>query len=123
MRLNTDASILFKGEVVAGMVVGYVYAFWWDVVMDWGLGCPPSRILRTTILFDRWYYWVAVVADFVLRFVWVFSLLPVLTNQHAVDQHNPEKVIGRPDKVTGRLLFVLGVAEVWGSYLQVLTWC
>ena len=86
--------------MLLGMALGYVYAFWWDVVMDWG--CVSST--RANIIFVDMpgCYWAPILVDFVLRFVWVFSLLPVLTQQHAEDVNQR----------LAKVLPILGVAEV-----------
>ncbi|CAG7833657.1 unnamed protein product [Allacma fusca] len=45
--------------------------------MDWGLGDRRAKnpFLRGDLLFPSyWYYYVAVIADFILRFVWAISL-------------------------------------------------
>jgi len=52
-------------------------SFWWDVVMDWGLGKLKYGLLNDRMMFPRkWYYYSAMVLDFLLRFLWVYTLVP-----------------------------------------------
>eukprot|EP00937_MAST-01D_sp_MAST-1D-sp2_P004289 g4289.t1 len=62
--------------VCAG-VVAYVYAFWWDVCMDWGLGHSRHCCLAETLVLGRpIVYYCAIVTDLVLRFAWMLTLIP-----------------------------------------------
>ncbi|CAN0054746.1 unnamed protein product, partial [Ectocarpus sp. 6 AP-2014] len=58
-------------------VVSTLYTFSWDVLQDWGLGHPVYGFLRKKRLFPRLsVYYAAVVLDLVLRFNWLYSLIP-----------------------------------------------
>lgn len=64
-------------------VCSTLYTYSWDVTMDWSLlrfaSCGNSRHpgLRKHIMFRRKFvYWLAVPADFILRFLWTFTLVP-----------------------------------------------
>ncbi|CAB1117872.1 unnamed protein product [Ectocarpus sp. CCAP 1310/34] len=58
-------------------VVSTLYTFSWDVLQDWGLGHPMYGFLRKKRLFPRSsVYYAAVVLDLVLRFNWLYSLIP-----------------------------------------------
>ncbi|CAM9696047.1 unnamed protein product [Laminaria digitata] len=58
-------------------VVSTLYTFAWDVLQDWGLGHAEFRFLRKKRLFSSsWVYYTAVVVDLVLRFNWLYSLIP-----------------------------------------------
>ena len=54
-----------------------LFSMVWDFYMDWGLfrsKKPGKYLLRDVISFPPWFYYFAVVANFTLRFVWVFGL-------------------------------------------------
>lgn len=52
-----------------------IYCFLWDVRMDWGLFCFSHRtILRPTLLYPKWVYFVAIVFDFLIRFACALKL-------------------------------------------------
>jgi hypothetical protein len=58
------------------LLVNSLYSFTWDVVMDWGLGRTDARHcgLRPTLLLGgSCQYYAAIVADLVLRTVWVLK--------------------------------------------------
>jgi len=62
---------------------------WWDVKVDWDLcSTTPKKkgdynypFLRGRLLFRRhiWFYYVAIILDLVLRFLWTLTLLPSAT--------------------------------------------
>lgn len=72
------------------IVIGTLYKWWWDVVMDWGLcdAFPRSfpfafpyytkqMFLRPSLMFHYPYrYYIAIFLDLILRFFWVTSLMP-----------------------------------------------
>jgi len=60
-------------------VVATLYQFVWDVYMDWMLcrfkhGGPWG--LRRMTMYPPWTYYVAILCDFCLRFVWTLTLVP-----------------------------------------------
>lgn len=58
-------------------VAATLFATWWDVVQDWGLGNPEHGFLHERQMYPkRAYYYVAMVTDLLLRFAWVYSLIP-----------------------------------------------
>ncbi|CAM9155842.1 unnamed protein product [Discosporangium mesarthrocarpum] len=58
-------------------VVSTLFTFFWDVLQDWGLGDPAHGYLHKRRLFHKsMVYYAAVVIDFVLRFNWLYSLIP-----------------------------------------------
>jgi hypothetical protein len=62
---------------IAIFIVSSFYSFFWDVRMDWGLVNRGADrwLLRQDLLYPSfWYYYLAVFADFVLRFTWALSL-------------------------------------------------
>lgn len=45
-------------------VCSTLYSFWWDVVMDWGLGVPEHGYLREKLIFKhRSLYWAVSVGS------------------------------------------------------------
>ena len=64
---------------VAALWAG-LYAYYWDVKMDWGLAQPncKPRFLRSKLMYKPIaVYYVAIVEDLFLRFAWLLSLSPV----------------------------------------------
>lgn len=63
---------------VVSMIVSSCYTYTWDIRMDWGLfdaNAGENRFLREEIVYSSvWYYYVAIVADLLLRFGWTLSL-------------------------------------------------
>lgn len=56
-----------------------LYTYWWDVTQDWGLGRRDAGGLRKDRMY-AWgscYYWSAIAADLVLRFLWTISIIPI----------------------------------------------
>ncbi len=46
--------------------------------MDWGLGHRQHGFLREHLMFKRrWVYYGAIVTDFLLRFLWMYQLVPI----------------------------------------------
>jgi hypothetical protein len=75
-----------KSSKWLAVYVGYgifnsIYCLGWDFYMDWGLFRsfdPETRFLRTSkLLLPRWVYYFAILANIVLRFLWVFQILPL----------------------------------------------
>lgn len=72
-------NIYFYSWIIA-YVISFTYTFLWDVFMDWGLIDPKapkdSPFLREEMIFgSKWYYYLAIVQDGVLRLSWVRQLL------------------------------------------------
>lgn len=59
-------------------IVSSCYSFAWDVRMDWGFLSPNAKehqFLRDDLIYRSvWYYYFAVVQDFLLRFSWTISI-------------------------------------------------
>ncbi|KAI9556155.1 Xenotropic and polytropic retrovirus receptor 1-like protein [Daphnia sinensis] len=58
--------------------ISSIYAYIWDMKMDWGLfdsNAGDNRLLREEIVYSHVaYYYFGIIEDFVLRFGWAFSL-------------------------------------------------
>lgn len=61
-------------------VISSLYAFFWDVYVDWGLGRKDDKYLRSRLMYPNKWYYSAMFLDFFLRFVWVISIIPSFTN-------------------------------------------
>ena len=64
-------------------IISTLYSFSWDVLMDWGIGQIHSKnfLLRDELMYrPKALYYVAILIDFILRFFWTFSLLPLGAN-------------------------------------------
>ncbi|XP_046607662.1 xenotropic and polytropic retrovirus receptor 1-like isoform X3 [Neodiprion virginianus] len=63
---------------VVASVVSSCFAYTWDVKLDWGLlevRKGENKFLREEIVYTSpYYYYFAIVEDFILRFGWAFSL-------------------------------------------------
>ncbi len=69
-----DAQVLW----ILAFIASTLYIYWWDVNMDWGLGWKEHGYLRKHLMFKRKaYYYGAIVIDFVLRFLWMYQLVPI----------------------------------------------
>ncbi|XP_055354793.1 xenotropic and polytropic retrovirus receptor 1 homolog isoform X2 [Paramacrobiotus metropolitanus] len=59
-------------------VVSSCYSFAWDIRMDWGFLDPNAKehlFLRDGLIYPQlWYYYLAIVQDFILRFAWTISI-------------------------------------------------
>ena len=57
--------------------VSTLYTYAWDVRMDWRLGKCAHKGLRFRMLYgSKSFYYVAMILDAILRFLWVVSLAP-----------------------------------------------
>jgi len=63
-----------------------LYCFYWDVVMDWGLGSTTSSyfLLREELHFSPPTYYTAIILDLVMRLGWAILISP---SQTYVQQH------------------------------------
>jgi hypothetical protein len=58
--------------------VSSLYSWFWDITMDWSLIDQESCALRRRRMLPlAWYYYVAAISDLVLRFIWVYTLIPM----------------------------------------------
>jgi len=63
----------FLGPWIVALLVNTAYTYIWDVIMDWSLS---FKNLRPKLLYKRWWYYVAIVADLVLRCAWTLTISP-----------------------------------------------
>ncbi|KAL7015032.1 hypothetical protein ACKWTF_016251 [Chironomus riparius] len=62
---------------IVSAIVSSCYAYGWDVYMDWGLMSMEgeNKFLRDEIVYSNtWFYYIAMVEDFILRFGWTLSM-------------------------------------------------
>jgi len=54
-----------------------LYAYWWDIHKDWGLGLWGHQMLRPQMMFKerKWVYYWACTSDLALRFGWMVTTL------------------------------------------------
>jgi hypothetical protein len=72
-----DVGGMFQVFWVSIFICSSVYSSCWDVFMDWGLGRVEYKGLGPRLMFPAiWWYYVAIVVDVILRFLWVTSLVP-----------------------------------------------
>jgi hypothetical protein len=67
----------YKAGWILCMVLSTLYTYWWDVVMDWGLGSWKHGLLREERLYpSRLVYYGAMIIDLFMRFAWTVTLVP-----------------------------------------------
>jgi xenotropic and polytropic retrovirus receptor 1 len=67
----------YQGAWTTAYIVSTLYTYSWDVFMDWSLGDKGYYFLRERRMFrHRTYYYCAIVADLLLRFLWTYTLIP-----------------------------------------------
>ncbi|KAI1721402.1 EXS family domain-containing protein [Ditylenchus destructor] len=76
---NPTETSLFFYFWIASYIVSFTYTFLWDVFMDWGLADPrapkEAPLLREEMIYgSKWFYYFAIVEDFVLRLSWVMNV-------------------------------------------------
>lgn len=62
---------------VAVSIYSTLYSYSWDLYMDWGLlrsKEPGKKYLRPKLLYPAWFYYYAIVSNFIMRFFWIFTL-------------------------------------------------
>uniref|UniRef100_A0A0M3HQB1 Xenotropic and polytropic retrovirus receptor 1 n=2 Tax=Ascaris TaxID=6251 RepID=A0A0M3HQB1_ASCLU len=78
-KADPYATSIFFYLWIAAYIISFTYTFLWDVFMDWGLVDPrapkESPFLREEMIYgSKWYYYAAIVQDFVLRLSWVLNV-------------------------------------------------
>lgn len=62
---------------ILASIISSSYAYTWDIKMDWGLfdkNAGENRFLREEIVYSStFFYYFAIIEDFVLRFIWILS--------------------------------------------------
>lgn len=57
--------------------ISTMYSYSWDLYMDWGLlrsKEPGKKFLRNKLLYPTWFYYYAVISNFIMRFFWIIAL-------------------------------------------------
>ena len=54
-------------------VLSTIYSYIWDIKMDWGL-LKTRNLLREKLLYDKKYYYLAIVVNFLFRCSWVMTI-------------------------------------------------
>lgn len=77
-------------------VISSLYAYLWDIKMDWGLfdkNAGENRFLREEIVYSSpYFYYFAIVEDFVLRFAWAIGFS--LTENHLISGDILTSILG-----------------------------
>lgn len=78
-KSNPNETSIFFYIWIASYIFSFTYTFLWDIFMDWGLIDPRSPkdapFLREEMIYgSKWYYYAAIVEDFVLRLSWVLNV-------------------------------------------------
>lgn len=71
--LGTSFILFFTANMIAT-----VYSLYWDYVMDWGVCTSLNAdtfLLRNNITYPHWFYYMAMLVNFLLRFFWLFPLI------------------------------------------------
>lgn len=75
---NTQSEVnLYFYFWIMALFVSSIYAYIWDVKMDWGLfdsNAGENKFLREEIVYPTFSYYFAIVADLILRFTWALSI-------------------------------------------------
>ncbi|PAV58031.1 hypothetical protein WR25_18800 isoform B [Diploscapter pachys] len=64
---------------ITAYIISFTYTFLWDIFMDWGLIDPrapkDAPLLREEMIYgSKFYYYLAIVQDFILRLSWVLNV-------------------------------------------------
>ena len=88
--LPTISIILFKSGILKSQSLWYFttfinssYSFYWDITNDWNFGFFSKflssksnvKILRNKLLYNKPVYYLAIIIDFQLRFLWFYKLV------------------------------------------------
>lgn len=60
------------------VIVATVYSYGWDIYKDWSIGDrkSPNWMLRDQLLYPKWWYYAAAIANLVLRLMWTLTISP-----------------------------------------------
>ncbi|XP_022905040.1 solute carrier family 53 member 1 [Onthophagus taurus] len=63
---------------ISSSLISSCYAYTWDIKLDWGLldsKAGDNKFLREEVVYSStWFYYFAIIEDFILRFGWAFSM-------------------------------------------------
>ncbi|KAL6442743.1 hypothetical protein ACFW04_002670 [Cataglyphis niger] len=66
---------------ICSCFINSIYSYTWDLKMDWGLldsNAGENRFLREEVVYSAsWFYYFAIIEDFILRFIWIASFILV----------------------------------------------
>jgi hypothetical protein len=73
----TGSDVAF-GCWIVFLTLSTLHAYAWDILMDWGLLEKGSSnlLLRSELTYPPWFYYFAVVSNFVLRITWIINMSP-----------------------------------------------
>uniref|UniRef100_A0A0N5AD05 SPX domain-containing protein n=1 Tax=Syphacia muris TaxID=451379 RepID=A0A0N5AD05_9BILA len=78
-KVDSTAATVFFYLWIFAYIVSFTFTFLWDVFMDWGLidsrSPKDSPFLREEMIYgSKWYYYLAIAQDFILRLSWVLNV-------------------------------------------------
>ena len=79
-RYNFSILEYFNMWVFVGFgIIGYIYFVFWDLRVDWNVFDFKSsnRPIRGNRMYRLWIYYFAIVTNIILRFFWVFTVMPL----------------------------------------------
>jgi len=78
VRSNLPGNVFWLSAWIIAAAIATIYAYAWDVKMDWGLGHLSARypLLRNRILYPALLYYVMLPVNLILRVFWIFSISP-----------------------------------------------
>lgn len=64
---------------VVSAIIAFVYNFYWDVCVCWSLFQKNSKnfLLRDKLMYPKFYYYFAIVSNFIFRANWTLRLFPI----------------------------------------------
>jgi hypothetical protein len=74
---------VFTALWIAFVVIGTVYSYYWDIKMDWSLGETKGVKhwgLRGKLLYPTYYYYFALISNFIMRVLWTLTISPEAIN-------------------------------------------
>jgi hypothetical protein len=60
------------------VIIATIYSYGWDIYKDWSIGDRKSAnwMLRDQLLYPKWWYYAAAIANLILRLMWTFTISP-----------------------------------------------
>lgn len=69
-------SLVFQCFWVSLFLFSTAFSSYWDIMQDWGLGKAQYAFLNDRQMYPRRFYYIAIVIDVCLRFLWIYTLVP-----------------------------------------------
>ncbi|ODV87133.1 hypothetical protein CANARDRAFT_194320 [[Candida] arabinofermentans NRRL YB-2248] len=128
------ANLLIRGGFIHGLSLWYLavfinstYSFFWDIKFDWNFelftkflnndGVKNVPILRQKLIFNKFFYYVAILVDLQLRYIWVYRLMYPQLLERA--DHGVAAFVGSSLFINEFGNFVLEVLEILRRWVWV----